>query len=269
MTHLIPLNLPVRIECLRIPVEWTRRLVGHSGTTRGGKEIEFEEWIYSADLIDEPPVTYDPWEKRSEFFRIERDDSEALFAFLEKVGLFDRATVTDVAFDARLLSTLPSLGADIADQPTREEWHFWEMRSWIEDEMLGKTNDLEHFKFDVRFARKGKHDAYLLVTTHSFMEALAVSVCIDRAQRAQVRKCARPDCGALFAVTTNRKQKYCVWNCGHVEAVRRQRETRGSEGRLGNRQSRWRSAPDARHAKREQDNVDLQARFDLLVQVHL
>jgi hypothetical protein len=225
MTRLIPLNLPVRWECLKIPVEWTRKLVRHSGTTRGGEEIEFEEWSYSADLIDEPRLdTYDAWELRSEFLRIERDDSEALFAFLKKVGLFDRATVTDVALDSRLLSSLPSLGADIADQPTRDEEHFWEMRNWIEHEMLGKTNNLDHFRFDVQFARKGKHDAYLLVTTSSFMEALAVSVCIDRAQRAQVRKCARPDCGALFAVTTNRKQKYCVWNCGHVEAVRRQRE---------------------------------------------
>jgi hypothetical protein len=41
-----------------------------------------------------------------------------------------------------------------------------------------------------------------------FLQALALSVQMDRMLEARVQKCARKDCGILFSVTDERPRKY-------------------------------------------------------------
>jgi hypothetical protein len=231
MTQLLSLNLPIHLQCLKVPIQWVRERCQLEVLDEQLRPHKYESWCYQGKVLYSKPQigspwakldTYDPWEMRTEFLRLESLDgskrSDAFFAFLQKVGAF--ATFEERT-DLRIFEAEGGLEV-VGEQPLRGEDHFWEELEAIKDGMR-KNNSWDH-DFKVRFVTQGRRKTFLVLTTVSFVDAVRASQSIDRVLGAKIRKCARADCGTLFSTTSNYKQKYCQWYCGHLESVRRSRK---------------------------------------------
>jgi hypothetical protein len=199
MTQLIPVNVPLFYQCRRIPVEW--RADGGILTLarppessyierkrRGPFAIEFDE--------------FDPWEKRDEFFALKKDDPQALAQFLNTTGLFDQAKFN------------PSSQIPVA--------HVWVLRELLMRCLTEKSAPDWKAEFEVSIESENQTPRVVFIT-NTFMDALLLTVVTDDIRNAKIRKCARPDCGIPFAVSTGHEKKFHCWDCGHIESVRRQR----------------------------------------------
>lgn len=219
MTQLLPVNLPLFSRCLRIPAKW-REEKGVLTVHRPNRPLieEMRSPVYATH--------FDPWEKRDEFFALKHGDTQALVTFLETVGLFQRASF-DIKRHPKIVSSaairLPNEEVSyetyyVSTMSTLYVWGIQKllMRCLIENE-VGRSSD-----FEVRIDRVNGL-AQVIFTTLTFIDAVLLTLTIDRVMGAKVRKCARPDCGIPFAYTGGHRKKYHCWNCGHVESVRRQR----------------------------------------------
>jgi len=237
MTHtkMLDATIPLYYQCLSIPVEWRRKTKRQKpiyGSLRALGPPEPPANEQDGDLLEVEQLfgkatTFDPWEKRNEFFRLREGDTEALLTFLRGVGVFgcldhgwgsETATTTVVSADSGLLYDVRS-GSKISEKDV------WGFRRMIQRSLrkLGEHSG-KHRDFQVRIehARNGKFR--LMLTTATFLDALLLTLSVDQAQGARVRKCARPDCGVSFSFTSSHKRKYCTWYCGHIESVRRRRK---------------------------------------------
>src|SRR5262245_20450141 len=104
MTRLISSNLPVVFQCLNVRAEWKRGTVDFSNFGSGKRTslaalmspnllTEQDGDFLRARVLGGEATTFDPWEKRNEFFRLEKGDTKALLAFLRGVELFERPRV--------------------------------------------------------------------------------------------------------------------------------------------------------------------------------
>jgi len=234
MAHtLVPVALPIRLQCLRVPAKWKYE------TVRGEDGSE-TTWFSAGGGRVEPAPPFDPWEKRAEFFRLKEGDNDALQTFLDGVGLFTHASIEgaiEIALATADRKTIESLKenyryVDAADGPHKVWGDFlplsadsiWSTRKGTIREMEAPRKGLgfDAWPFSVRLANL-KSGPAAVITTFAFQEALAASVRIDHLLRAKIRRCRRPDCGIPFAAVGPRKRKYCSWYCGHIESVRRGR----------------------------------------------
>ena len=227
MAQLIPLNLPIRMQCLRVPVEWQCKRSGTRLENAHGDDRDY--YSFRAYVTTGEHSFFDPWEMRAEFFRL-RDQSEldGLLKFLNKVGLFDKADAGDVGrapdVAEEYLIKHKNWRFWVRDQPEVEYMHFFSMQGVMRQAMTSKgSHVLDNSDFEFRFVRD-RREGYLLLTTVSFLHAVAATIQIDRLRKAKIHKCARPDCAIPFAVTGERARKYCSWYCGHLESVRNKRK---------------------------------------------
>jgi hypothetical protein len=238
MTQLIEANVPLYIQCLRVPVEWRRaekrltvqkngNLVGLPGLLSVPKPIPRE---LDSDLLQVRQVGgdvgfFDPWEKRDEFFAIKLGDVDRLLAFMHGVGVFDRLLLERPQRDTEhaLVKAGDGLPYEVFFHPTINATDIWEHRRLLEGSLRRQGGTGSYAEFQVRLLRiKGNPRAVLTTTT--FVDAIRLTLRIDQVLGAKVQKCARPDCGILFSVTGGHKRKYHDWYCGHIESVRRQRQ---------------------------------------------
>jgi len=229
MSQLIPVNLPVRLQCFRVPGKWVR------------EEFEAEDkththTYFSATLEEGKLTSYDPWAMRGEFFRIERGNNTQLLTFLDSIGAWDSIDLKEPLQETWDEDVSPiefkvdgSIFA-VSPQPDRLDLDFWEFRHRVQRFLVSKKEVWPHSSPDLRtrFAITRQGPA-LVISTFTFVEALLASVMIDKALGAKTLKCARPDCGVLFTASNRHKRRYCSWYCGHIEAVRRQRATSGKQ----------------------------------------
>jgi hypothetical protein len=210
-----------------MPVEWRRATISdHRLTTLKALADPDQQ---DGDLLLVRPVSgnteaYDPWEKRSEFFRLPKGDTDALLAFLRTVGYFvnDRLSEASDLTTAAAESTDGNVFFAKSDSKVSEK-DIWGMRRLFENSVLMGGDAGEHSDFPVRIVTvKGQPRA--VVTTTTFQDALALTLSIDAVLRAKRRKCARPDCGVPFTFTGGHSRKYCGWYCGHIESVRNSRK---------------------------------------------
>jgi hypothetical protein len=174
--------------------------------------------------VDGKAEPYDPWEKRSEFFRLPEGDTEALNAFLETVGYFNSRRYLSQSLKGSDMQRAGNGQVYFAEyEPKAHEKHIWAIRRLFENSVRSGKHSGKHNDFPVRIiAVKG--NPRLVVTTTTFEDALALTLSIDAVRHAKRRKCARPDCGVLFTFTGGHSRKYCGWYCGHIESVRRSRK---------------------------------------------
>jgi hypothetical protein len=236
MTRLLHANLPFFIESLSAPTAWRSGRSYRNLAIGGSKPVPLSSLLGTPSLNESDFLTvrkiagetshFDPWEKRTEFFRLKRGDRKALVAFLESIGLFERAHVYDEGpGDNAVLRTNAGVMHEVRYLSEFREKHIWDMR-----DLLLKTlkrlknlgNRGQHSDFQVRLVRKsGKPRA--IVTTTTFVDAVVLTLTIDRVEDAKVQKCARRDCSATFSFTAGHRRKYCQWYCGHIESVRNRR----------------------------------------------
>jgi hypothetical protein len=145
--------------------------------------------------------SFDPWQKRDQFFSLKRDRPDALVSFLNTTGLFDRGY---------------SQGSKI---PLGFVWGLRDraMRCLTEKAPPDWSED-----FEVRL-EGDKQGARVVFTTRTLMDAVMLSITTDLIRKLKVSKCARPDCAVPFT-TTDLRKKFHSWYCGHIEAVRRERK---------------------------------------------
>jgi hypothetical protein len=235
---LISTNLPVFFRCFRVPVEWKlgryteySQLAALAALTRRGKgKPEQDSGFLSVRYSSGPATTYDPWEKRDEFFRLKGDDTEGLLKLLATVGLFERAGGMNWGVGEREDSPKNAIvraGAEtqfiVPYLSNFSVQGIWALRRLLQNslESLDKHTG-EQINFQAQIVRS-KGRAQVNVTTMTFLEAILLTLSVDRVQKAKVLKCARPDCPVTFSFTGGHKRKYCSWDCGHLESVRRQR----------------------------------------------
>jgi hypothetical protein len=223
---LIEANLPLYVQCLRMPAEWRRAPSSQLeilASLMAGREADPPD----PDSLFVDPArgkaeTYDPWEKRSEFFRLEEDDTDALLAFLRTVGYFQSSQwrANDLEDSAR---TAEGLIYSAKYQPTVTKKDIWGLRRLLNNSVRSGDHTGKHTDFPVRILTV-KGNPRLVVTTTTFEDALALTLSIDAVRHAKRRKCARPDCGVPFTYTRGYSRKFCTPYCGHIESVRNSRE---------------------------------------------
>jgi hypothetical protein len=257
---LIEANFPVYFQCLCVPVEWRRSIKRQTSAnslrsvlllaSTPHEQIEQQD----GDLLEVErvyPVTsvagaatkgheffratsFDPWEKRAEFFRLEQGNTDALLIFLRSIGLFERPRIMDdeSPVTKTLLSAQDGLLHEAPYVSQISEEHIWAVRRAMRGSLKAlEQHSGEYDDFQVRFLRSTGGKSRLVLTTSTFFDALLLTLSVDQLQGAKVRKCARPDCGVLFSTTGGHKRKYCAWYCGHIESVRRsRREIRKRKG---------------------------------------
>jgi hypothetical protein len=184
-----------------------------------------EVQVSESGLVSGIPSSFDPWEKRNEFFRRDATDFPGLLRFLNSVGLFEKAGQS-YKFETMSSILVPDTrGAhhriEYPEQITAK--HIWEMRRLLERALKDRSEIGEYADFEVRLVRI-KGQPRVVLTTTTFLEALFLTLTVDRVQAAKVQKCARPDCGVTFAVSSRHERKYCDRYCAHIESVRRDRE---------------------------------------------
>lgn len=241
--HLIRSNLPIYYQCLSVPTEWTRatketRLSLADLADAKSKTPELDEDFLRVRRKPGEATSFDPWEKRSDFFRLKRGDSEGLLKFLATVGLFE-AAVHDIDLAKEEASALIRPGEGHPMYKARymtkvSEKYIWEMHRLL----IGSLNNLaghtgKYRDIQARIVHS-KNGPQVILTTTTFLEAVLLTLAVDKVERAKVSKCARPDCGVPFSATGGHKRKYCSWYCGHIESVRKaRRKTKQADRRKG------------------------------------
>jgi hypothetical protein len=176
------------------------------------------------DLIGSKPTFFDPHKKRNEFFRLQRGDTAQLVAFLNTVGLFESARFAE---NGKLTTAIAKIATrdyhSVHYEPLHSARNIWNTRDLLVKTMAGKTEFGHACDFQTRIVRE-KEEPRVVITTATLVDAVLLSILIDRVKKLRVQKCARPDCGVLFSVGSGHERKYCERNCAHVESVRRDRE---------------------------------------------
>lgn len=227
-------NLPIYYRCLCAPTKWARarkEITNLSALARLLKveptalQPELDEDFLRVTLERGVATSFDPWEKRSEFFRLKPGDTEALLKFLATVGLFEAVGLDAGGDETRALI---SAGDEQPHYTTRYQTKTSEKYIWgMQRLLIGALKNLEkhtgkYRDFQVRIVH-AKTGPRAVLTTTTFVESLLLTLAIDKVQDAKVRKCTRPDCGVPFSATGGHKRKYCSWYCGHIESVRKSR----------------------------------------------
>jgi hypothetical protein len=242
MTRLIEANLPLYIRSLAIPTEWHlgRPRVEQSDLDLLGELLQLPSRDPENDLLVPRQIRgeaadFDPWEKRIDFFRLKRGDTKALLEFLRSVGLFEPAPeVTDGvekdSLEEAFCKGRDGLSYGVRYLPELSAKYIWDTRDLFVRTLKANGDAGKHSDFQVRLLRKNGKPQVVFTTT-TFLDAILLTLSIDRIEGAKVRKCARPDCGVPFSITGGHKRKYCAWYCGHIESVRKQRRKTKIEGR--------------------------------------
>lgn len=230
-TGLVPTNLPVYINCLSVPVEWRRAESMVARFKRAfakeprpsDEEVKRDGDRLEVVRIPGKATTYDPWEKRAQFFQVPANDTNALLAFLPTVGFFDAGRFQIRQPSSTVITSADGFRYDAYYQPSVSEGEVWAIRRLFENSVASNDHTGKFSDFSARLITVGG-EARVVLTTLTFTDALALTLSVDRVLRARVRKCARPDCGVVFTFTGGHKRKYCSWYCGHIESVRSSRE---------------------------------------------
>jgi len=217
---LIPANLPVYFQSLAVPCKWTARQLKTKG-----QESETE---YTVTHQPGSATSFNPWQKRDEFFRLRSGDRDGLLALLGSVGVWQKAGSDTIR---RYRANTVFFGPDriIYEAEYQSRVHgdmIWSYQTYLQKELQKTSKDFE-LLYDYTVQIRRDKEPRVLLTTVTFEDALALTVNVDRVMNARVVKCARPDCGILFSHSSGHERKYCRWYCGHIESVRKAREKSG------------------------------------------
>src|SRR5581483_7517341 len=88
-TGLIPANLPLYIRCLRREVVWQRTPTGLENLAAAAGLLKSQSAVLGVRIVHGgKTTTYNPWEKRADFFRLASGDTDKLLELLNTVGVF-------------------------------------------------------------------------------------------------------------------------------------------------------------------------------------
>jgi hypothetical protein len=141
----------------------------------------------------------DAWRMRDDFLRLGNDATSAI-AFLNKWGCWDYKKYLRLH---ELVGLQRGVREALISPP--EKW------------FTGPFSFLSVWQRSPTYP-------YFALKTDMCESAIRMTVTVDLLQRVKFAICARRDCAALFAISSNHKRKYCSQYCGHLESVRRNRK---------------------------------------------
>jgi hypothetical protein len=77
-----------------------------------------------------------------------------------------------------------------------------------------------HHALAAAFGWSAEGQPSVTVVAHDPLEAIVITVHIDRLRHVRFKSCARPDCRKPFALSSRHHRMYCTWYCGHVVSGR-------------------------------------------------
>jgi|SRR5215813_6667056 len=249
-------NLPVYYRCLAFPVRWeigaSPKTGKHSNLAllaslgRAREQERDPDLLKVNPLYHEKPAFFDPKQKRNEFFRLKRGDVAGLIGFLNTVGLFQSAMFIEEGNAETAITKLAEGDHhSVHYEPLQSANQVWDLRDLLLRSLSNRKSEFGRVcDFQTRILRE-RSSPRVVITTTTLLDAVLLSILIDRVKKTRVQKCARPDCGILFTPNTRHVKKYCSRYCAHIESVRRDRERKKQQA--------------ARNAKGK-PHVDLQAR---------
>ena len=145
-------------------------------------------------------------------------------AFLNTVGLFQSAGLSMRKVKTAITETASGECHRVHYEPLQSAKFVWDMRDLLLRDLKSRKSEFGSVcDFQTRIVRE-RNSPRVVITTATLLDAVLLSILIDRVKKARVQKCARPDCGILFTSENEHAKKYCSRNCAHVESVRRDRE---------------------------------------------
>jgi hypothetical protein len=192
-------------------------------TVVSGTWTEWEEsndmdyaWEFTPGSMSDT-VELDPWEIRKEFLGLRPSDRDALRTFLHKSGEFC------------WLNQYRSI----------TESELWQFQAAIRQQLLNPTVSENRTKLATEFQAAihnriqvhvmninvGFEDRTLLGEAEALntFDAILSSIFIDRLKKLRFKVCERPDCAAIYELTSRHKRKFCSYGCAHLMVVRRSR----------------------------------------------
>ncbi len=161
----------------------------------------------------------DAWKMRDEFLALPNTDN-ALVRFLNKWGKWNWFHLRDI--------THPGI-ADLTDV----SWFvfyaapelIWERQRFYKAALSGNARDwLAHYA-RVPAPKRVSAPPFLAITDEFCEAAIETTITMDKLRDVPFRICERPDCGKLFELKSRRAKQFCSYECAHLTAVRRGRQT--------------------------------------------
>lgn len=197
-------------------------------------------------------VELDAWEIRNEFLELQHDDREALRKFLGKTGAFG------------WLNEYRGL----------KESELWKFQAAIRRQLLRPTVSKNETKFATDFegvihnriqsyvmnAYVGLVDGKVIAEAEAAntFDAIVSTIFIDRLRKLRFKVCQRPDCAAIYKLTSRHTRKFCSYNCAHVMTVRRSRKAQKKKkgnNKNKNKKQTFHRSPSLAVATSQHENV--------------
>jgi hypothetical protein len=197
-------------------------------------------WEFTPTPTEEA-VLLDAWEVRKEFSEL-RHDRDALQNFLRKTGAFcwidQYRPITEselwkfqAAIRQQLLNPTVSenriklatdgiLPFDPTDERAMEEAS---RKAW--SAMTFEWVIHNRIQAHVMNINIGFEDGTLVgeAEARNTFDAILSTIFIDRLKKLRFKVCKRPDCAAIYELTSRHKRQFCSYECAHLMAVRRSR----------------------------------------------
>lgn len=202
-------------------------------------------WEFTPTPTKETPtkeaVLLDAWEVRKEFSEL-RHDRDALQNFLRETGDFcwidEYRPITESElwkFQAAIRQQLlkPTLSENriklatdgilpfdptdkrALEEASRKAWSAmtfeWVIHNRIQAHVMNINIGFENGTLVGEVEARNTFDAILS------------TVFIDRLKKLRFKVCKRPDCAAIYELTSRHRRKFCSYECAHLMAVRRSR----------------------------------------------
>lgn len=224
MSHTLPFNIPIRLQCFRVPALW-RSDKGPDGGNRYYCEVSGS--LLHGAFEEEKTLTvkrFDPWRARLQFLDVDLSDPVLLLQFLNEIGLYAAAPLR-VTDDTKVLTIDAEDGRHVI---SHDPAHVWTEEGFRYDQDFCRDwpchlVEPSEASFEARIAPTNRAPA-LYITTTNFYDAYQAAFAIDQIRRARCSKCKKPSCGKTFPFVGGRKRMYCSPECGHYMAVVKLRE---------------------------------------------
>lgn len=232
------ISIPIEIRFLRIPAEWTCDHRNH-GRDFGSQLLP--------TVLKSKPQSLDGWAIRNCLLRLPHTEAAAI-KFLNEVGvwwaeesypdprspLFRQERRIDDAYGGRYFAgkALPvfteqlwSIKAHwlhVLKHPSawRDQFRNEPARRGQEGLKARINRDQNQLPLRIEWD-KGRPIG--VIETITGEELLTATAQLDFLRQARFAICQRPDCAIPFSIMSEHPRKYCEWNCGHLESIRRQR----------------------------------------------
>jgi hypothetical protein len=240
-------------EFANVAVPIRLRFAVVSGTWVEWDDLDDQDygWEFTPTPTEEA-VLPDAWEVRKEFSEL-RHDRDALRNFLRKTGAFCwinqyrpiteselwqfQAAIRQELVNPTVSETRTKSATDGLPLNPTDERAMWEASRKAWSAMTFEKVIHNRIQAHLMNINVGFEDGTIVGETEALntFDAILSTIFIDRLRKLRFKVCERPDCAAIYKLTSQHERKFCSHECGHLMAVRRSRENEDQKPRRPNK----------------------------------